>query len=79
VARSAREGVTLGLNTLLAARRVLILAFGAHTEAAVKRMVNRPVAADCPAAFLQDHIAAHVFLDEAAARVTNHAEVALGV
>jgi glucosamine-6-phosphate deaminase len=61
------KGVTVGLKTILAARKVLILAFGAHKATAVTRMVNGPVAADCPASFLQYHPAAHVFLDEAAA------------
>jgi glucosamine-6-phosphate deaminase len=61
------KGVTVGMKTILAARRVLILAFGPHKTAAVQRMVQGPVAADCPASLLQSHPATHVLLDEIAA------------
>lgn len=67
------KGVTVGLKTILAARRVLILAFGEHKTAAVKRMVNGPVAADCPASFLQHHPATHIFLDEVASSTLKQA------
>jgi glucosamine-6-phosphate deaminase len=73
------KGVTVGLKTILAARQVLILAFGAHKTAAVKRMVNGPVFADCPASFLQHHPATHVILDEAAASALKQAGIGLRV
>ena len=61
------RGATVGLETILAARRVLILAYGPHKTAAVKAMFEGPVSADCPASFLQKHPNTHVFLDHAAA------------
>ena len=61
------RGVTVGLRTILAARRVLLLAYGSHKTAAVTAMVHGPVDPGCPASFLQDHPDAHIFLDEAAA------------
>jgi len=61
------KGATVGLKTILAARHVLILAFGAHKTAAVKAMVEGPREAACPASFLQGHPHTHVFLDETAA------------
>lgn len=61
------QGVTTGLATILAARRVLLLAFGTHKTAAVKAMVNGPRTTSCPASWLQDHPDVHVFLDSAAA------------
>jgi glucosamine-6-phosphate deaminase len=61
------KGVTVGLRTILSARRVLLLAFGTHKRTAVKAMIEGPVTRDCPASFLQTHPCTHVFLDAAAA------------
>jgi glucosamine-6-phosphate deaminase len=68
---SPARGSTVGLKTILAARRVLILAYGAHKASAVKAMVEGPVGGHCPASFLQKHSHTHLFLDEAAAAPLN--------
>jgi len=46
------RGVTVGLGTILAARRVLLLAFGREKAPAVARMVKSPPSPDCPASYL---------------------------
>lgn len=61
------QGVTVGLSTILAARRILILAYGPHKTAAVHAMVEGPLGAACPASFLREHPATWVFLDPPAA------------
>lgn len=61
------RGVTVGMKTILAARRVLLLAFGPHKAAAVRAMVEGPPSPQCPASLLQWHPEVHVFLDTAAA------------
>lgn len=61
------RGATVGLKTILAARRLLLLAYGASKAAAVRAMVEGPVSERCPASFLQAHGEAHVFLDAEAA------------
>jgi len=61
------KGVTVGLKTILAARQVVIQAYGPHKTAAVKAMVEGKVGSHCPASFLQQHSNVHVFLDAAAA------------
>ncbi len=61
------KGVTVGMKTILAARRVIILAFGSHKMAAAFAMARGPVHDGCPASFLQEHPCVHAFLDEAAA------------
>jgi glucosamine-6-phosphate deaminase len=61
------RGVTVGLRTVLAARRALVLAFGAHKAAAVAALAEGPVGEACPASFLQRHPEALLVLDEAAA------------
>ncbi len=61
------RGATVGLKTILAARRVLVLAYGAHKVRAVRAMVEGPVGPQCPASFLQRHPEARLFLDPPAA------------
>ena len=61
------RGVTVGMKTILSARRVLLLACGALKTEAVHAMLNGPRTPDCPASLLQKHSGAHVVLDEAAA------------
>ena len=66
-------GATLGLRTILAARRVILLAYGPHKAAAVRAMSGGPVDASCPASFLREHPQSWAFLDEAAAPPSGHA------
>ena len=61
------RGATVGLRTVLGARRALVLAFGAHKANAVAALAEGPVTEACPASFLQDHPHAVLVLDEAAA------------
>src|SRR5262245_7495983 len=61
------KGATVGLQTILAARHILIMAYGAHKTAAVKTMVEGPRSTSCPASFLQGHPAVQVFVDKPAA------------
>ncbi|HUF61285.1 MAG TPA: 6-phosphogluconolactonase [Verrucomicrobiales bacterium] len=61
------RGATLGLRTILAARRIVLLAYGVHKAAAVKAMLEGPRSPECPASLLQGHSGANVFLDSAAA------------
>jgi glucosamine-6-phosphate deaminase len=59
-------GVTVGMKQLLAARRVLLLAYGSRKAPAVKAMLQGPITEQCPASYLQNHPETHVFLDVAA-------------
>ncbi len=61
------KGATVGLKTILAARRVIVLAYGAHKTKAVAAMVEGERGPGCPASFLQAHKETHLFVDEAAA------------
>ena len=60
------QGATVGLKTILAARHVLVMAYGPHKSAAVREMIQGPRSAGCPASFLQGHPESHVYVDEAA-------------
>lgn len=60
-------GVTTGMKTLLAARTVLILAFGSLKSGAVAAMLEGPPDPACPASLLQIHDNVRYVLDETAA------------
>lgn len=63
-----REGISMGMATILQARRIVLLATGALKARSVQRMIEGPVTPMVPASFLQLHAHAEVWLDEAAAR-----------
>ena len=62
-----RHAITMGIGTILDARRCLLLAFGPPKTRAVERMIEGPLAAICPASALQLHPRATVIVDEASA------------
>lgn len=64
--------VTQGLGTILDARHLVLLAFGAAKAAAVAAAVEGPVSASCPASIIQFHPHVTVVLDaEAAGELAN--------
>lgn len=62
-----RRAVTMGVGTILSARRILLLAFGEHKAKIVRRAVEGEISQNVSASFLQQHPSAHVVLDPAAA------------
>ncbi len=63
-----REALSMGMGTILRARRIVLLATGASKAACVARMLRGPVTPRLPASFLQLHADVEVWLDRAAAR-----------
>jgi glucosamine-6-phosphate deaminase len=61
------HALTVGIATILSARRCVLVAFGIAKAAAVAKMVEGPLAAVVPASALQLHPQATVIADEAAA------------
>jgi glucosamine-6-phosphate deaminase len=66
-AGAPRAGITMGLGTILDARRCLLHAVGAEKARAVAAMIEGPLAARMPASVLQLHQDVTVVLDPAAA------------
>lgn len=62
-----RHVITMGVGTIMEARRCLVLAFGARKARAVAAMAEGPVSASCPASALQMHPACTLIMDEPAA------------
>lgn len=61
------RAVTMGVGSILAARRVMILALGEHKARIVRRAVEEPETTDISASFLQRHPQAEFVLDPASA------------
>jgi glucosamine-6-phosphate deaminase len=62
-----REALSMGIGTILRARRIALLATGRSKAGAVARMLEGPVTPRVPASFLQLHPRVEVWLDRAAA------------
>ena len=59
--------ITMGIGTILDAKKVVLLATGENKAAAIKATVEGPLTASCPASALQMHRDAVIVIDEAAA------------
>lgn len=62
-----RKAITMGVGTILEARRILLLAFGESKAAIVRTALEGTVSDAVAASFLQEHPNVHWLLDEAAA------------
>ncbi|MBS0663462.1 MAG: glucosamine-6-phosphate deaminase [Verrucomicrobia bacterium] len=69
-----RHAITMGIGTILDARRCLLLAFGPPKTRAVQAMIEGPLAAICPASALQLHPRATVIVDEASGSALQYAD-----
>ena len=61
------EALSMGMGTILQARRAVLMATGITKARCVERVVNGPITTLLPASFLQLHPNAEIYLDEAAA------------
>ena len=61
------HAITMGIATIMKAKKILLVATGANKADAVAAMVNGPVGPVCPASVLQNHADVVVIVDEAAA------------
>ena len=62
-----RRAITMGVGTILKARKILLLAFGENKAAIVARSVQGETTPTIPATFLQHHPNTEFILDQAAA------------
>ncbi|MEW4526997.1 glucosamine-6-phosphate deaminase [Maioricimonas sp. JC845] len=61
------RAVTMGVGTIMDARRVIIMALGEHKAPIIRRSAEEEETAEIPASFLQSHSNAAMMLDAAAA------------
>ena len=69
-----RQAITMGIQTILESRRIVLLALGEDKAPAVAAMVEGPLDVQCPASALQTHPATTVVLDPPAARRLVHGQ-----
>ncbi len=62
-----RQAITMGIGTILDARRIVLIATGSGKKDAVRGMLKGPVQPTCPASALQRHPNVTVILDRSAA------------
>ena len=62
-----KSAITMGISTMMSARKVIIMAWGEGKADAVYKMSEGEVDPSCPATYFQRHPDAMLFIDEAAA------------
>lgn len=62
-----RRAITMGVGTILEARRIILLAFGEHKAEIIRRAVEEPISPAVTAGFLREHPNAVFMTDSAAA------------
>lgn len=61
------HAVTMGIGSIIQAKRILIIALGEHKAKAVKQVIDGQVTPQCPASVLQFHKDVTLMLDKGAA------------
>lgn len=61
------QAITMGLGTLLEARKVLLIALGEHKAKIIREMAEEGISDRVPASYLQEHPDASVLVDAASA------------
>ena len=67
LANVPRKAVTMGISTILKAKRIVLLAWGERKAAIIRQAVEGPVTEFVPASYLQGHQNVSFVLDESAA------------
>src|SRR6266850_1141208 len=67
-APGAAEALSMGMATILKARRIVLIATGKSKARCVDLMVNGPITTKLPASFLQLHRDVELMLDQEAAK-----------
>ena len=61
------KAITIGISTMLSAKRIILMAWGEDKAAAVKAIAEGEIDTSCPASFLQHHDHISFYVDEGAA------------
>ena len=62
------RAITMGIRTIMQAKRVVLLAWGPKKASIVKQMIEEVITSQVPASYLQDHANTTVILDEQASK-----------
>ncbi len=67
IANVPRKAITMGIGTVMSAKRIVLLAWGANKAEIVKETIEGKITSEVPATYLQQHDNVSFILDEAAA------------
>ncbi len=62
-----RRAITMGVRTILEAKKIILMAWGEGKASVVQKAVEGPITDQVPATFLQNHANAQFIIDQAAA------------
>ena len=62
-----KQAISMGLSTILSAKRIILLAFGEKKKDAITKLASGIQDKDVPATVLYDHPNVEVYVDNAAA------------
>lgn len=68
IAQVPRLAITVGINTILKAKKIVLLAWGSHKAPVIRESVEGTMTDHVPASFLQEHNNCAFVLDEGAAQ-----------
>ena len=74
IAATPDKAITLGISTMLSAKKIILMAWGEDKASAVKAIAEGPATQDCPASLLQAHDHISFFVDEGAASLLTRSE-----
>lgn len=69
-----RFAYSMGVQSILSAKHIILLAFGKNKSAAIKAALNGPITETVPASILQKHNHVTIILDEEAAQLLGENE-----
>lgn len=61
-----RYAYSMGIKSIMASKKIILMAFGEHKAEAIKNMIEGPITEDVPASILQRHPNVTVIVDEEA-------------
>ncbi len=61
-----RKALTMGIGSIMAAKKIMMMAWGEGKSKIIQKTVEGPVSEHIPATFLQSHPNTHIIIDEAA-------------
>lgn len=67
-----KEGITLGLATLMESKHIILIVSGSHKAEIIKRMLEGEISEQVPASLLRKHPGLKIYLDKDAAKLINH-------
>lgn len=77
VTKVPKEALSMGVGTILKAKRVVLIATGKSKARCIERVLNGPITTKLPASFLQVHRDVELMLDAAAAGNVTRSRAAL--